>query len=1079
MKIIKSITIIIALIISSLVFSQDPEEGPQGPPSQTTPNILNPYNLTALNITQTSASLSWNDPNPNNTSWEIGVYSNNNSPSFSVFGNFSEVPYTITGLTPGTGYSFIVRLNSSGIFTEWAGSYNFTTLSPIVETPIVQLPIVQNLCTKTIQPYSVNVGDAIHDASTYVWSVSPETPIAIITGNGTNSITIDWANVPDGVYTLQAIETNAAGCVSTAVSASINLSTTPTAPVAPATQTFCTASTVANLTATGTTLQWYDVATGGTALASTTALVSGTTYYVAQSTGTCESTRTAVAVTITPLTAPTAVAQTFCTSATVANLVATGTAIKWYAALTGGTALASTTALVTGTTYYASQTIGTCESARTAVAVTVTPIAAPTAVAQTFCNSATVANLVATGTAIKWYAAITGGTALASSTALVTGTTYYASQTIGTCESTRTAVAVTITPVTAPTAVAQTFCTSATVANLVATGTAIKWYAALTGGAALASTTALVTGTTFYVSQTTGTCESTRTAVAVTITPIAAPTAVAQSFCNSATVANLVVTGTAIKWYAALTGGTTLASSTTLVTGTTYYASQTVGTCESTRTAVAVTITIATAPTAVAQTFCNSATVANLVATGTAIQWYAAATGGTALASTTALVTGTTYYASQTVGTCESTRTAVAVTITPASAPTAVAQTFCTSATVANLVATGTAIKWYAALTGGTALASTTALATGTTYYVSQTVGTCESTRTAVAVTITPKTTPTFTQVAPICAGATLVALPTTSTNAVTGTWSPAINNTATTTYTFTPTTGLCANTATMTITVNPMVSPTFTQMASTCSNATMTPLPTTSNNGISGTWSPALNNTTTTTYTFTPTAGQCANTTTQIITITAPKVTSAISFVAPVAALPSVTIGTQVWTNKNLDVTTYRDGTPIPQVTDPTAWAALTTGAWCYYNNDPANGAIYGKLYNWYAAAGIYDNASLNNPSLRKQFAPIGWHVPSDGEWTTLGLSLGGDAVAGGKMKETGFSHWTATNTAATNSSGFTGLPGGYIYSNGLPYGINTIGCWWSSTSGINRSINFNAGNLGRDGYWLGGGFSIRLVKD
>ena len=145
MKIIKSITIIIALIISSLVFSQDPEEGPQGPPSQTTPNILNPYNLTALNITQTSASLSWNDPNPNNTSWEIGVYSNNNSPSFSVFGNFSEVPYTITGLTPGTGYSFIVRLNSSGIFTEWAGSYNFTTLSPIVETPIVQLPIVQNL----------------------------------------------------------------------------------------------------------------------------------------------------------------------------------------------------------------------------------------------------------------------------------------------------------------------------------------------------------------------------------------------------------------------------------------------------------------------------------------------------------------------------------------------------------------------------------------------------------------------------------------------------------------------------------------------------------------------------------------------------------------------------------------------------------------------------------------------------------------------------------------------------------------------------------------------------------------------
>lgn len=97
------------------------------------------------------------------------------------------------------------------------------------------------------------------------------------------------------------------------------------------------------------------------------------------------------------------------------------------------------------------------------------------------------------------------------------------------------------------------------------------------------------------------------------------------------------------------------------------------------------------------------------------------------------------------------------------------------------------------------------------------------------------------------------------------------------------------------------------------------------------------------------------------------------------------ITIGTQIWSNTNLDVTTYRDGTPIPQVTDPTAWVNLTTGAWCYYNNDPANGAIYGKLYNWYAVAGIHDAASLNDPSLRKQLAPQGWHIPTDAEWTTL----------------------------------------------------------------------------------------------
>lgn len=150
------------------------------------------------------------------------------------------------------------------------------------------------------------------------------------------------------------------------------------------------------------------------------------------------------------------------------------------------------------------------------------------------------------------------------------------------------------------------------------------------------------------------------------------------------------------------------------------------------------------------------------------------------------------------------------------------------------------------------------------------------------------------------------------------------------------------------------------------------------------------------------------------------------ITFKRPVVNTSQVTICTQTWATKNLDVTTYNDGTPIPQVTDPTAWANLTTGAWCYYNNYAANNATYGKLYNWYAAAGIYDAASLANPALRKKLAPTGYHVPTDAEWTILTTCLGGESVAGGKMKSTGTSLWTAPNTAATNSSGFTGLPGG-----------------------------------------------------
>ena len=87
---------------------------------------------------------------------------------------------------------------------------------------------------------------------------------------------------------------------------------------------------------------------------------------------------------------------------------------------------------------------------------------------------------------------------------------------------------------------------------------------------------------------------------------------------------------------------------------------------------------------------------------------------------------------------------------------------------------------------------------------------------------------------------------------------------------------------------------------------------------------------------------------------------------------------GSQLWAIENTEVVTYRDGTPIPEVTDATEWGNLTTGAWCYYNNDPSNG----KLYNWYAVAGIHDN---DETTPNKEFAPDWWHVPSDADWTTL----------------------------------------------------------------------------------------------
>ena len=148
---------------------------------------------------------------------------------------------------------------------------------------------------------------------------------------------------------------------------------------------------------------------------------------------------------------------------------------------------------------------------------------------------------------------------------------------------------------------------------------------------------------------------------------------------------------------------------------------------------------------------------------------------------------------------------------------------------------------------------------------------------------------------------------------------------------------------------------------------------------------------------------------------------------------IPSVIIGAQVWMEKNLNVNHYRNGDNIPQVRDSAQWAKLTTGAWCWYNNDPATGAVYGRLYNWYA---IHDPRGL---------APEGWHIPSDSEWHATGTFLGN--TAGGKMKETGSSHWIDPNIDATNSSGFKGLPGGYRSFTGQFCYINYLGLWWTST--------------------------------
>ncbi len=170
---------------------------------------------------------------------------------------------------------------------------------------------------------------------------------------------------------------------------------------------------------------------------------------------------------------------------------------------------------------------------------------------------------------------------------------------------------------------------------------------------------------------------------------------------------------------------------------------------------------------------------------------------------------------------------------------------------------------------------------------------------------------------------------------------------------------------------------------------------------------------------------------------------------------ISSAVLCNQVWTTMNLDVDTYTDCTPIPQVTDQNTWENLTTGAWCYYGNDSNNNVTHGKLYNWYAVAGIYDAASLTDPTLRKKLAPEGWHIASDTEWSTLrnctdynSLSLG--SFGGG---------------VRTGGTDFASFEAAYFWT--------SDNCYWLFYNGIfNSSVHYCGAPPTR-------GHSVRCVKD
>ena len=659
----------------------------------------------------------------------------------------------------------------------------------------------------------------------------------VAVGSGPNSLGNFIANIPV--------------CTGTAQVFTITVNPTPAAPTATA-QSFCGIATVASLVpAPSANIKWYNVATGGTALASTTALATGPYYVDSTNTNGCVSSRTSVSVTINALPpAPTATTQSFCGSATVANLVPAPSAnIKWYNVATGGTALATTTALAMGPYYVDSTNTNGCVSSRTTVSVTINALpTAPTATTTIYyAQGATATALTATGTSLLWYTAATGGTGSATaptpSTATVGTTSYWVSQTVSTCESPRTKIDVII----KSTATHLNFDGVNDAVTLSATGFPIgnsartieAWIRTTqnTGGGTIMTYGNLAANSRFALYQTGGKLNFVAegndyntnvtindgvwhhiaathdgTNLRVYIDGVQAGTTQAKTFATTGTQFSIGYRGVAAEffngdidevrvWNVARTAPQ-LGSNCPLVgdeaglvayyrfdqgfpagnnTGVTNLA-DIVGTNNGTLSGFALTgntsnwlmtSPLVTGPDVVPTVnYCLNATATALTAPGTGLLWYTTLFGGTGSSTAPTPATNTagtvSYWVTQPTICGESPRSKISV-VTNAlpPAPTAAAQSFCGSATVANLLPAPSAnMKWYNVATAGTALATTTALATGTYYIDSTNSNGCVSTRTSVGITINAiPAAPTATATIYYAQGATTTALTATGSN--------------------------------------------------------------------------------------------------------------------------------------------------------------------------------------------------------------------------------------------------------------------------------------------------------------------------
>jgi sugar lactone lactonase YvrE len=590
----------------------------------------------------------------------VADYLNNKIRKITPAGEVSTLAGSTSGFADGTGA--VAQFNSPiGVATDAAGNVYVADVYNYKIRKITPVGEVSTLAGST-SGFANGTGTAAQfnsprgvatDAAGNVYvadygnnkirKITPAGEVSTFAGSGANGTT--EGPVATAKFSgPQAVATDAAGNVYVAdqVNNRIRKITIAIAPAAPNAndQSFCNTATVANLVATGTGLLWYNLSTGGTALASSTALTTGT-YYVSQTVGSVESARTSVAVTVNASTLPsfTQVAPIFAGGnlmalPTTSNNGVTGT---WSPALNNAAT----------TTYTFTPTTGQCASTTT---MTITVNAIPTPLftqVGPFCAGAslaalpTVSNNSITGT---WSPAINN----------LATTTYTFTPTAGQ-NATSTTMTIVVNASTTPTFNALApICSGASLSALPTTSTnsiSGTWSPALNN-----------TQTTDYTfTPNGGVCASTAM-LTITVYPItAAPTASAQSFCNSATVSQLTATGSQLKWYAVASNGSSLAGNTAVATGT-YYVSQTLNGCESARTPVAVTVITTPALASQAYYVDRGIPLSSVPGYGNSYQIYATANAASALPISTVLSSGT-YYGTNTQNGCESTRSLVTVVI--------------------------------------------------------------------------------------------------------------------------------------------------------------------------------------------------------------------------------------------------------------------------------------------------------------------------------------------------------------------------------------------------------------------------------